>query len=551
MKIRKDVLNALIISLSLHGLFFAYASGAKMPGIQTAVERSKRIFNIRNLRLQGLEARPIKRRGITYTNVLKFKNPVLSDRALTSFSERKQLEKDEFGRKKEERISKPMELKQAEDESLLPKEKFKVLDRAEDITRITRKSLVEVDNLSDEGIIVPKDVDELFDLPEEFFQKMPGFTPKAVGGIVDSLKRKFLSGSGAQGITTIERKGKYSDIGQYLVCNLSTYQDPRDGQKYFEIAILAGADANKLDSMKKEIVFVVDCSLSIKKARLEEFKRGLEYCLKHLNKDDRFNILAFKEKNIWLRASSVSPDNENIREALDFVQNLTAGEGTDAYRALYESIRVAEAMLPSYIIFLSDGRPTHGITNSMRIINEITRFNSGARPIFAFSGGSRVNRYFLDFISYKNRGWTEYADRTYSIAKYLGGMYNKIKDPLLLNLRYYASGINSREVFPKALPDFFRNAEFTLFGKYDSEDEFSLQLLGDSDEETNEFVIVGSLNDARQGSEDIAKNWAFNKIYYLIGLLEYDKENQKIINEINELCAKFDIITPYSDLIKK
>ncbi|MFC1808166.1 hypothetical protein ACFL0T_07390 [Candidatus Omnitrophota bacterium] len=177
--------------------------------------------------------------------------------------------------------------------------------------------------------------------------------------------------------------------------------------------------------------------------------------------------------------------------------------------------------------------------------------NNGKRPIFAFSGGSRVNRYFLDFISYKNRGWTEYAYHNYKIAKHIANMYEKIKDPLLLNLRYRASGINSEDIVPKALPDFFKNAEFALFGRYKDENEFSLQLLGDLNEQTNEFIVVGSLKDASKGSVDIAKGWAFNKIYYLIGLLEYDKDNKDIIDEINSLSERFGIETPYSREIGK
>jgi len=120
-----------------------------------------------------------------------------------------------------------------------------------------------------------------------------------------------------------------------------------------------------------------------------------------------------------------------------------------------------------------------------------------------------------------------------------------------LQLRYNVSGLNEDDIFPRSLPDFYRNAEFTLYGTYKDENEFSLQLLGDTHEETNEFTVIGSLSDARVGDKDIARNWAFNKIYYLIGLMEYQKDNARILEEINRLCDKFGIQTPYTEGIEE
>jgi hypothetical protein len=82
-------------------------------------------------------------------------------------------------------------------------------------------------------------------------------------------------------------------------------------------------------------------------------------------------------------------------------------------------------------------------------------------------------------------------------------MYDKIKDPMLLNLRYRVSNVDYTNIFPKSLPDFFKNAEFVLYGKYEDENKFSLQLLGDVNDQTNEFIVLGSLKDAKEGGKDI------------------------------------------------
>ena len=267
------------------------------------------------------------------------------------------------------------------------------------------------------------------------------------------------------------------------------------------------------------------------------------------NKGDYFNIGAFKRKILWFRPHSVRSDKSSIKAAKAFVDRLIVKQKTNAYNAFYQSIKIKKTIDPSYIIFFSDGRPTEGETNALKIVSEISHLNKGERPIFAVSGGMGVNRYFLDFIAYKNRGWAEYTNRTHMIEKQIVALYNKIMSPLLLHLRYHISGLDESQVYPKALPDFFRNAEFSLYGKYTDENKFSLQLLGDLKNEENEFIVVGNLDKAAKGGEDIARNWAFNKIYYLIGLLEYGQENDEIKKEINRLCTKFNIRTPYTENI--
>ncbi|MFH1867581.1 MAG: VWA domain-containing protein [Candidatus Omnitrophota bacterium] len=551
MKVKKAFYYSAGISIILHALFFACATGVKIPGAYTMMDRTKRFFNIKALDERLPQDKLLKKRGVTYANVLKFVNPAYIEPTTSTEEMEKEVRKAELSIPKEV-ISEPITISEQEgiDDLIESKRDYKTID--ERAYRDTRKDLVETAVIGGKELFVnPEDLFREPELPGDFIDKMPGFTPKITGGFSDSAEESAASAFTKNYIPAIRRKTNFADLKQYLACELYTYQDPADGQRYYKIGIRAGKDVFQLKSIPKEIVFLIDCSLSIQPKRLERFKGGLNYCLSHLNPEDYFNIAAFKEGIYWFRPRPIKPDESSIQDAMRFVDGLTAGEGTDAYKALYDSIKVEPAISPSYIVLFSDGRPTYGVTDSRRIINEISRFNNGKRPIFAFSAGSRVNRYFLDFISYKNRGWTEYAYHAHLIERHIAGMYEKIKDPMLLNLRYRISGLDEQEVVPKALPDFFKDAEFTLFGRYTDEDEFSLQLLGDLGGETNEFIVVGSLKDAFAGGEDIAKDWAFNKIYYLIGLLEYNKENKDILGEINSLCKKFDIKTPYLDEINE
>jgi Ca-activated chloride channel homolog len=180
------------------------------------------------------------------------------------------------------------------------------------------------------------------------------------------------------------------------------------------------------------------------------------------------------------------------------------------------------------------------------VINEISRNNDNKISFFTFGGGADVDPYMLDFIAFKNRGWSTVVDREYFMGREFSRFYDEIKDPLLLNVRYYVSGLDTQEIFPQTMPDFFKGSQFVIFGRYTDEDKFAIQIRGEVAQDRKEFIVTASLKDAPAGDKQIARDWAFHKVYYLISQLKYNENNGALLNAIGDLCAKFHIITPYS-----
>jgi Ca-activated chloride channel family protein len=296
----------------------------------------------------------------------------------------------------------------------------------------------------------------------------------------------------------------------------------------------------------KEIIFLVDASGSVGMERLTQFEGGLTYSLKHLNPDDRFNIIVFKDKTIPFSPASLKPSPKNIKDAVEFLKELRSWSTTDIYDALRTSINLKGPFVPSYRVFMSDGFPTTGIINARQVIDEISRINDNKVSIFTFGGGEDVDPYMLDFIAFKNRGWSRVCDREYFMERDFSRLYDEIKDPLLLNVRYYVSGLKTQEIFPQTMPDFFKGSQFVIYGKYTNENKFVVQILGDMAQGKKGFIVSANLQDALAGDKQIAWDWAFHKVYYLISELKYNENNKALIEAINDLCIQFHIITPYS-----
>jgi len=550
---KRDIFFAITISVLVHIFLFFTIWNIEIPNIHIDILRSRRLFRINKINV-NFPRKTVRNRGTISIDAIKVQpdNSEVAKLEKEVRSETEYIEKNELIFEAQlNPVPLPSFFHQDEglEELVNDKRDYKHVRKKD--ARKTRKDLVEVSSIIEEDApSTPPDITKEVNASSDFFDKMPGFTPKGINEELISNEKIITKGIPNVRHSVIKRKTKPSDLKEYLICNLMTYVAP-DGEKYYKIGIRVGKDGLKLPIMPKEIVFLIDCSSSIGVERFNQFKEGLKYCLENLNKGDYFNIGAFKRKILWFRPHSVKVSKSAIKEAKLFVDRLIVKQKTNAYNAFYQSIKIRKTIDPSYIIFFSDGRPTEGETDAAKIVSDISKLNNGQRPIFTVSGGMGVNRYFLDFIAYKNRGWAEYTNRTHMIKSQIIELYSKIKSPLLLHLRYHVSGLDESQIYPKSLPDFFRNTEFSLYGKYTDENKFSLQLLGDLKGEQNEFIIVAQLDEAEQGGEDIARNWAFNKIYYLIGLLEYGGDNEKIEEEINHLCTKFHIRIPYMRNIDK
>jgi VWA domain-containing protein len=343
------------------------------------------------------------------------------------------------------------------------------------------------------------------------------------------------------------RIGKYEDIGSFLDVRLYAYKDQDTGDKYFKLAIKSRKDIS-LEVLPKEVIFLVDSSKSITSDKLEYIKEAVADSFKKMKEEDLFNVVAFKGELIKFKERSVAANNKNISLALNFIEDLEATGQTDVDNALLGIVKEQLAKDASYIILITDGRPSTGVTDSRKIIQEITRINNMERSIFSFAGGNRVNRYLLDFISYQNRGWSRFADRSYQMTKEFGIMYDQMRDPMLLNIRYRIGGcVEDKEVYPKYLPDFYQGKEFILYGKYEDDGTFFMQFLGETNGSTKELVFKRSFEkDAEQGSAEIAKEWAFRKIYDLISRDTMGEGNHdERMREVKVLSEKYGIKTPY------
>ncbi|MGB2650641.1 MAG: VWA domain-containing protein [Candidatus Omnitrophota bacterium] len=549
MKQGKTVLLALLVSVTAHAVFFATAPHIMLAGMHSVIGETKKIF-----RLQGVEEEP--------ASVDLFEGAQPPPPSIKMTQQVSQMagiasEKMMIDRKMDEDLSLQDKKKQMDaesiDESLPEPEEFDngarmEIDAKKEREEATpdKRSLAE--RLSTERLVK---YPTSSDLPAESkmsydFKKGKRAPHAGTSEWTPGSSKVFQSGE--EELSAARRSariGDYEDIGEFLNVAVKVYEDPGTGEKYFKI-IISTRRGNNLEVIPKEIIFLVDSSKSITEEKLSYIKEGLLDSLGQLNEGDRFNLVAFRGDLVRFMEDPVPVRERTLEKGRSFIKQLEAVGQTDVENALLGIIKEPIAFRPSYIILITDGRPTTGVTDSRRIIQQITRQNNMERPIFCFGGGRRVNHYLLDFVSYQNRAWSRFAETTHDMRKEFDELYRQIKDPILLNVRYRLKGVGVEEVYPKYLSDFYKGKPFTLYGRFTDEDVFSVQILGQINGGTKEFIFKSSLTEAEKAGANIAKEWAFRKIYYLISQNTMGLGDPvRLRAEIEELSRKYDIITPY------
>ena len=362
-----------------------------------------------------------------------------------------------------------------------------------------------------------------------------------------SLESEIPNYQGETPYLPSDQNGSGTDIKSFLGYDLYTYEDPSDHVKYFKLSIKVEDIPGSLVPLPKEITFLIDASNSIGKPTLEQVKTGVEKSLEELGASDKFNLVVFKDQIHKMQEQAVINTPDNIHQGEKFLGDFQAGSSTDLYDTVLKSVDSPHTMKPSYIFLISDGEPTLGITDSLQLINKIGNINQGRVPIFGLGIGWS-NEYFMNFLTFTNHGWAEFVplDTISSITQ----LYEHIKDPVLINLRYNSIGLDKNEIYPKLLPDLFKGSDFVLYGRFTNEGKFLLQLRGDSQTDIKQYVIKDDLNNGHQTDRTIAEEWAMRKIYQLIGDLQYNQNNQALIDEVNQLALKFNLKIPQYEIKK-
>jgi hypothetical protein len=160
-------------------------------------------------------------------------------------------------------------------------------------------------------------------------------------------------------------------------------------------------------------VYVFDRSLSMQGQPLAAAKRELLASLSHLERVHQFQIVFYNEAPKLMRLSPAQPaqmifaDEDGLKSAGSFVNNMSASGGTNHVAALKLALRLS----PDVIFFLTDADDP---VISPKELEQIQRANGGTIiHVVEFKPGPDQHQGdFLRKLAEQNRGQFKYVDTT-------------------------------------------------------------------------------------------------------------------------------------------
>ncbi|WP_165252304.1 VIT domain-containing protein [Paludisphaera soli] len=337
-----------------------------------------------------------------------------------------------------------------------------------------------------------------------------------------------------------------------LGASVLSYRPSAGDDGYF--LVLASPEVKAADAkpLPKTVVFVLDRSGSMAGKKIEQARKALGSVLDNLRDDDLFNIVVYDDRVETYKPELQRYSSEARAEARRFVDNIREGGSTNIDAALRTAVDlIRDDSRPSYVLFLTDGLPTAGETNELKIADACKKANVRKARVFSFGVGFDVNARLLDRLSAGNSGASEYVKPDEDIEAHVARFYSKMTSPVLTALKIEFADSDVNRAYPRELPDLFDGGQIVLAGRYRRSGPTKLKVAGKVGGESRSFEFPAELAEADRGTtyRFVERIWAVRRIGDLIDQIDLQGENKELVEELVRLSTQYGVMTPYTSFL--
>merc|ERR1711971_475726 len=308
---------------------------------------------------------------------------------------------------------------------------------------------------------------------------------------------------------------------------------------------------DKLPTIAKHIVFVIDVSGSMSGSKMSQAKDAMTTILDKMSqkKLDNFNIIKFSSYVTGQYPTngsySILEFDGNVNLAYDFILDMDARGGTNINDALLEALEICENVKISeeidskteqMIIFLSDGEASSGVTDSDQIKENVREANKDLQvPIYGLAFGAGADFDLIKDVSDETNGFAQRIYDSGNSFEQLEDFYNQIADPKLknVNFEYMVNGekLERQNLTSTNIKRIFGAHEYSIVGEFDTLQEINeVQIIMKAEDTTGNIEKMISLKPC---PPDIALPAVENRV---------DQETIEIENRTSEYAVDFDLL---------
>ena len=346
-----------------------------------------------------------------------------------------------------------------------------------------------------------------------------------------------------------ERTSAGQPFNKNVNVDLGFWFDPKNpSRKYFRVRVASNA-VNPLPIVSKDIVFLLDASGSIGNDRLRNCRNAVLEALDRLNTDDRFNVVAFRDKFTYAFTNTAwrAVDKDSVEQARDWMSTLKAHGNTDVFRTLRSVLALPRDPARPIVAFVAtDGDATSGMTRSAEIISRFSELNGGLVSIFMYGVKPEANAYLMDMLTRCNRGgWACHRGLRSLVASGVPALSKKFEKPVLTDVAVIFSASSRAETYPKLVTNLCEDEPIEIYGVCPADQkELVFQMRGLNAVTAFESMFTLSFASAKPLDAKLRVEWATRRLYEMIA--EYTRKPDKtLLANIHSFAAAYGIRVPY------
>ncbi|KAK7821082.1 hypothetical protein U0070_020444 [Myodes glareolus] len=307
-------------------------------------------------------------------------------------------------------------------------------------------------------------------------------------------------------------------------------------------------------------------------------REALVTILNDLRPQDHFNIIGFSNRIKAWKDHLLPVTPENIRNGKLYIYHLSPTGGTDINGALQKAIKLLnnyvaqndiEDRSVSLIVFLTDGKPTFGETNTMKILSNTKEATGGQICIFTIGIGNDVDFKLLEKLSLENCGLTRRVHEEEKAGAQLIGFYDEIRTPLLSDIRVDYPPDVVEHATRTLFPNYFNGSEIIIAGKMVDRkfDQFHVEVTASN---SKKFVILkkdipvesqklgndvtvtpGPPSDGGKDPNHVERLWSYLTVKELLSSWvqsSSEQEKEQLRQKAQALALSYHFLTPFTSM---
>jgi Ca-activated chloride channel family protein len=319
---------------------------------------------------------------------------------------------------------------------------------------------------------------------------------------------------------------------------------------YFEARAIFNQSANATTQNRqpRNVILLLDTSLSMYGEKLKRAVEALDYFLNSLSPPDHFDLILFNEEAYAFSPTPLPATADNVEQALDFIRNSMLGSGSDIRKALAKAVELAPQFPPGdrSIVLVSDGNPTLGTRKVKQILQTV---NTNTR-VFTFGLGSDANSTLLEELAKGGHGYFARARETEDITTALKIFFDHVGSTSIENAHLTGSDMNNfYQVY--ASDDYgFDGSSLAFVGRYRTPSpRTTVMVTGQFGTEAIKLARDVVLPELADIHSHLPRVWARARVDALLREMDLNGEREDYIAEIIRLSQKYRFVTPYTAFI--